>query len=459
MQNNDSHDEKVEIVDLDTPNSSWQHHILHTAHRLLANAPARGKIIALALLCSILILLVVLQSSLHVAPPGTTHPTPSAIPMPQQTSFTMSAANGIVYIAGRDGSLTAHQALDGTARWQIKSSQGAYSSPVASGQAVYVILTLGKDNRIEERQASNGTSLWMSQALPLASASPIVQGGVVYANTQSGTIYAFDAATGKALWHFASRQSMPIYTFFSAAKNIATISTIDDIVYVLQARSGKVLWHYQLDPHSTRWYQVDNGIFYNTSDSGPLQAFSINTGKLLWQYTQAENNIGSLTAYNGVVYINIRDGGMTALRGQDGKLLWHNSATAALSSITLPIDNNILYVSSSDDDRLIGLRASDGKQLWQHKIDGLGRYALHWIDSRNDILYLIQDDSAAFTERQGSIQGRSISSGKLLWHFTLSSHIGGFLNEVDGILYLRLTDGTMDVIRLSDGKLLWHYSA
>jgi len=24
MQNNDSHDEKVEIVDLDTPNSSWQ---------------------------------------------------------------------------------------------------------------------------------------------------------------------------------------------------------------------------------------------------------------------------------------------------------------------------------------------------------------------------------------------------------------------------------------------------
>jgi outer membrane protein assembly factor BamB len=457
MQNNDSHDEKIEIVDLDTPNSSWQHRILHTAHRLLAKAPARGKIMALALLGSILVLLIVLQSSLHFVPLGTTHSTPSATPMPQETSITLSAANGMVYIAGRDGSLTARQALDGTARWQVRSSKGAYYAPVASGQRVYAILASDKYRVVEARQTSNGRLLWVSQSLPSVSLQPQVQDGVVYASTQDGIIYAFDAATGKMLWHFASRQSMPIYTFFSAAKDIATISTTDDIVYVLQARSGKMLWHYQLDPHSTRWYQVDNGIFYNASDSGPLQAFSINTGKLLWQYTQAENNIGSLTADNGVIYINIRDGGMTALRGQDGKLLWHNAAIAELSRIT-SIDNNTLYLLSSDDDTLVGIRASDGKQLWQHKIDGLS-HSGPLIDPRHGALYLFQSASSTLEGGYNGIQSRDISTGKLLWQFTPSTPIVGFPYPVDGIFYLRLNDGTMDVIRLSDGKLLWHYSA
>jgi outer membrane protein assembly factor BamB len=364
MQNNDSHDEKVEIVDLDTPNSSWQHRIRHTSRRLFAKAPARGKIMALALLCSIVVLLTVLQSSLHLVPLGTAHPTPTVAAILQETSFTMSASNGTVYIAGSDGSLTAYRAWDGARRWQIKSSQGVYSSSVASGQAVYAILTLGKENRIEARQSGNGTSLWMSQTLPLVSTSLIVQGGVVYAKTQVGIIYAFDALTGKVLWHFASGQSMPD-AFFSAAKDIAIIPVKGDIVYVLQARSGKVLLHYQYaSSGGTWWYQVDDGIFYSAADSVPLQAFSLSTGKLLWQYPQAEYNIGSLTAYKGVVYISIRDGGMTALRGQDGKLLWRYTPPSSITGFPDAVDG-ILYLQYTNG-AMGAIRLSDGKLLWHY---------------------------------------------------------------------------------------------
>jgi hypothetical protein len=104
MQNNDSHDEKVEIVDLDTPGPSWQQQILQVVRRLFARAtPARGKILALALMSSIIVLLVVLQPSLHFAPHRIIQPTPSATPIPEGSSlFTMSAANGSIYIAGRE---------------------------------------------------------------------------------------------------------------------------------------------------------------------------------------------------------------------------------------------------------------------------------------------------------------------------------------------------------------------
>lgn len=463
MQDNDSHDEEVEIVDLDTPDSAlsrWQHHILHTTRRLLAEAPARSNIMALALLCSVVVLFTLLQSSLHIVPLGIAHPTPTAAATPLDTSFTMSAANGTVYIAGSDGSLTAYRALDGARRWQIKSSQQrVYSSSVSSGQAVYAILTLGKEARIEARQSSNGRSMWMSQTLPFVSTSLTVRGGVVYARTQEGIIYAFDALTGKELWHFDSGQSLPD-AFFFVEENSAIIPAKGNIVYVLQARSGKMLLHFHPDSQGSLWYQEDNGIFYYAADSEPLQAFSLSTGKLLWQDTQAGYTIGSLTAYNGVLYIGIRDGGMTALRGQDGKLLWHNSAIAAGSSINFPIDNKTLYVSAENDDTLVGIRASDGKQLWQRKIDGLSLYA-HWIDSRNDALYLLQRDNSPFTKEQDSIQERDISTGKLLWHFTLSSPIGSpgggsIFSALNGIICLQLSNGTMDVIRLSDGKLLWH---
>jgi outer membrane protein assembly factor BamB len=229
MQNNDSHDKNVEIVDLDTSGSPWQQRILHLARRLLAKAPARGKVMALALLGSIAVLLIVLQPSLHFVPRRTAHPTPSATPIPKETSITMSAANGMVYIAGRDGSLTARQTLNGIVRWQIKSSTEVYYTPAASSQSVYTAVALGKSSMVEARQASNGKLQWRSSPLPSALLRLQAQEGVVYANTQDDTIYAFNGNTGKVLWHNP------------AVAELSSIVSIDNNTLYLSADDDRLL--------------------------------------------------------------------------------------------------------------------------------------------------------------------------------------------------------------------------
>jgi len=49
------------------------------------------------------------------------------------------------------------------------------------------------------------------------------------------------------------------------------------------------------------------------------------------------------------------------------------------------------------------------------------------------------------------------STGKFLWRYRAPSHILWYPEVSDNLMYVRLYNGTMNVLRISDGKDLWHY--
>ena len=82
-------------------------------------------------------------------------------------------------------------------------------------------------------------------------ATPVVVDGVLYTSGVAGRAYAFDAATGKALWRFEPEVNMQVNR--SACCDMANrgvavsrgkvyVAALDGMLYALDARTGKVAW-------------------------------------------------------------------------------------------------------------------------------------------------------------------------------------------------------------------------
>src|SRR5579884_4093239 len=59
----------------------------------------------------------------------------------------------------------------------------------------------------------------------------------------------------------------------------------------------------------------------------------------------------------------------------------------------------------------------------------------------------------------GSLEALRPGDGSILWHYTSKATILWYPRVVDGLMYVRHINGTMDVLQSSTGKFLWRYPA
>jgi outer membrane protein assembly factor BamB len=97
---------------------------------------------------------------------------------------------GTLYVAARDGTLSALDANDGTLRWREQTG-GPLSAPPA--QAADGTLYQGTDNERLLALAPDGTLRWQMQLRGAVRAQPALsEGGRLYVPTTSGRLYAFE---------------------------------------------------------------------------------------------------------------------------------------------------------------------------------------------------------------------------------------------------------------------------
>src|SRR3954470_20110753 len=82
-------------------------------------------------------------------------------------------------------------------------------------------------------------------------ATPVVIDGVLYTSGVAGRAYAFDAASGREIWHFEPVQDMQVNRYaccdmanrgVAVANGRVYISALDGWLYALDAKSGRVVW-------------------------------------------------------------------------------------------------------------------------------------------------------------------------------------------------------------------------
>ena len=141
--------------------------------------------------------------------------------------------------------------------------------------------------------------------------SPIVVNGVMYVTTSYRHVYALDAKTGAAIWHFKPKLG-PVTTFCCSPNNRGVavyndkvyVGTLDAKLVALNANTGDVVWEQQVGDPEKGYSEtmaptaVDGKILIGTNGGefgirGFVKAYDANTGNLLWTFvTIPENSVG-----------------------------------------------------------------------------------------------------------------------------------------------------------------------
>ena len=119
---------------------------------------------------------------------------------------TTVVADGIVYSGMGEDRTTAHlRAVDAKTGVILWEKPEHYQAPAVSNGVAYVTDNSGL---VAALRTSDGSELWRTH-VPADSRAPAVANGVVYVATITpGHVYAFDAATGGALWDIAVSQDV-----------------------------------------------------------------------------------------------------------------------------------------------------------------------------------------------------------------------------------------------------------
>lgn len=234
--------------------------------------------------------------------------------------------NGVLYFGYSAGggdeyhAVYAVNATSGQELWsygQVNNSLGVGAPAVGNG---YVYLDIGETNFISALTASNGNLAWSSTAID-ASAAVSVSGGVVYASTNwdgtDGTVYAFNGATGAALWSYSYTGQ---YTCGGAeaasppaiAKGVVYFQGADGELYALKAKDGSLLWAAPVTNCYAHVYtspSVANGVVYigggdnGTGNVQQVTAYNAGTGAVLWSSPSPHGTLWpSPEVVNGVLY-------------------------------------------------------------------------------------------------------------------------------------------------------------
>ena len=181
--------------------------------------------------------------------------------------------------------------------------------------------------------------------------------GVIYAESDSGLIYALNAATGAKLWS---------NSFLNAAMGNPVVES--NRVFVGLGNSN-------FSFRELLNYKAGLPVMRGTGENAVV-ALNSKTGAMLWSYSTLGEDMPTPAYVNGSVIEANGNGNIFALDSATGSVLWktHVGGFDSMSSPvawTDPTTNQSEVVASfSDPDQVFALSTSTGKVLWHQGLAG-----------------------------------------------------------------------------------------
>jgi outer membrane protein assembly factor BamB len=315
--------------------------------------------------------------------------------------------------------------------------------------------------------ASTGAQLW-NFSFGTSFTTPVVGGGVVYVcgygytlstDVNVGSVYSFNASTGKELWSFHG----PVGTRFTYEPPIlqganlyalsAAYSSQDaswhGAVYAFNAQTGKELWSYTTSGQFRSLLAVGQNLYVSSNYvdtrgytdaeksggyiyEGGVLALNALSGKPIWDY-QVGNSIVNLIFVNSTVYADSGDGVLYTFNAADGKVVWNYTAGTGLGSI-LSV-NGYLYVGSSSG--VYCLNANTGAVIWSFSVSDFGDSSPTFPSYADGVIYVGWNGPLFFSHvTQHNFYALQASNGENLWNYTLRYTVASSPMIEKGTVYI-----------------------
>ena len=149
---------------------------------------------------------------------------------------------------------------------------------------------------------------------------------------------------------------------------------------------------------------------------------------------------------DGTLYVVDKDARVYALDADKGKPVWRNEIGDLAASSPAYADGRV-FVVSLEPGTAVGMRARDGKVLWQRPLPG-----------RSETSPLVYGKSVIVGSESGDVFALDQDDGSVRWQVSTDGNVKGGLALDDGVLYGANYAGQVFAIRASNGSFVWQSS-
>ena len=307
-----------------------------------------------------------------------------------------------------------------TQRWKIDIGLG-YATPLVVGNRLFVFSRQGGDEVMSAVDAASGKVLWRTaypapfemnsaakQHGPGPKSTPVFSNGRLYAIGMTGTVTAYDAASGKQIWQKPGSAPVPMYTTHAFSP------VIDGglVIFHVGGHDKGALTAFDVNTGAVKWTWAGDGPGYGSPIVGEFggvrQVVTITqakvvgvdaaTGALLWERPFASSNFtNSITPvrYGQSVIIWNNIGSLTALNIARRNNQW--MAEPAWESPDLParlsnavLDGDVMFgLTSRNMGQYFAFDIKTGKTLWTSDGRQAGNIALA---RAGNVLFSLEND-------------------------------------------------------------------
>jgi outer membrane protein assembly factor BamB len=270
-------------------------------------------------------------------------------------------------------------------------------------------------------------------------APPIVANGRIYVLDARATVYAFDAKSGREVWHdhLAPKGDSDFW-------NSATLGMVgqDHSIDPLKGFGGGTAFD-------------DNRLFVTTG-FGDLFALDPKTGRHLWKQALGVPIVNAPVANGGRVFVSSQDNHFYALAQNDGRKLWDHQAISEsagiLESTSAAVAGDFVIAPYSSGE-LYALSVQNGRPAWSDTLTASGN--LTALSDLDDIAGrpVVDRDMVFAISHAGVMVAINLNNGERVW----SRDVGGVQTPwaAGDYVYVTTTEGQLLCLTRKEGKVRW----
>lgn len=286
----------------------------------------------------------------------------------------------------------------GNLKWKYKTEGKIFASPTVKNSIVYIGSEDGFLYAIEEKL---GKTKWKFKTSGAIHSSVSIFENTIYFGSFDGNYYAVNTEDGKLIWKFKTggehwqgeigidgmkpeTQYMDdLWDFYLSSPvvyengktAVVLFGSSDGNVYSVDAKTGDLKWKFKTNGPVHGTPVIDRDKIYIGGWDATLYALNIETGKEIWNFatgtkTGFKGIQSSVTVSDGKVYFGAREPFFFALNAETGKLIWKYNAENSWILSSAVIQNNTVYVGTSDTFALLALDAKTGTEKYRFKTNG-----------------------------------------------------------------------------------------
>jgi outer membrane protein assembly factor BamB len=150
------------------------------------------------------------------------------VPLGAPSGASAAAKGTRIYVGNMDGSFLCIDWKKGELVWEYQPPKASafYSSPALAGE---IAVVGSRDRKIHAVNAADGKPIWVFQTRQRVDCSPIILGDRVYSPSGDGNLYCLDLKTGNKIWQYSLGASVAASCAYGQGKLI--VGNSDGVVY------------------------------------------------------------------------------------------------------------------------------------------------------------------------------------------------------------------------------------